>query len=49
LLPCSACVQTIAAHGIKTILFDKVYEIDDLALTLCKEFDIELYSVKEFK
>ena len=49
LLPCSACVRTIAAHGIKTVLFDKVYDIDDLALTLCKEFDIELYSVKEFK
>jgi dCMP deaminase len=43
LLPCSACVQTIAAHGIKNILYDKIYEVDDLALTLCEEFDIKLF------
>tara|TARA_B100001094_G_scaffold332630_1_gene405565 strand:+ start:1081 stop:1494 length:414 start_codon:yes stop_codon:yes gene_type:complete len=49
LLPCSACVQAIAAHGIKKILYDKVYEIDSLALTLCEEFNIDLYSVNELK
>lgn len=49
LLPCSSCVQTIAAHGIKTILFDEVYKLDDLALSLCEEFRIELRSTKDFK
>jgi|TARA_R100000152_G_C6711877_1_gene139366 dCMP deaminase len=42
LLPCSACVQTIAAHGIKHIIYNDVYAVDDLALTLCKEFNIKL-------
>tara|TARA_R100000008_G_scaffold41376_1_gene23835 strand:- start:1020 stop:1436 length:417 start_codon:yes stop_codon:yes gene_type:complete len=49
LLPCSACVQTIAAHGIEHILYEDVYEIDDFALKLCKEFNIGLHNIKEFR
>ena len=48
LLPCSVCVQTIAAHGIKHILYEDVYELDDFALELCTEFKIGLHSLKEF-
>ena len=48
LLPCSACVQTIAAHGIENILYKEVYEVDSWALVLCKEFNIGLHSIKEF-
>ena len=48
LLPCSACVQTIAAHGIKHILYKEVYEVDNWALVLCKEFNIGLHSIEDF-
>ena len=42
LLPCSSCVQAIAAHNIKTIIYDELYKVDSFALQLCKEFGIEL-------
>jgi dCMP deaminase len=42
LLPCSSCVQAVAAHGIKTIIYNDLYKVDDFALVLCKEFGIDL-------
>ncbi len=48
LLPCSACVQTIAAHGIKHILYKDVYQVDDFALKLCQEFKIGLHQIDKF-
>ena len=42
LLPCSSCVQAIAAHNIKIIIYDELYKVDNFALQLCKEFGIEL-------
>ena len=47
LLPCSPCVQTIAAHGIKHILYKDVYQVDDFALKLCEEFNIGLHCISE--
>ena len=49
LLPCSPCVQTIAAHGIKHIIYENIYEMDDLAFTLCKEFKIEIHKSSQFE
>ena len=48
LLPCSPCVQTIAAHGIKHIIYKDVYQMDPLALTLCEEFKIGLHEISKF-
>lgn len=42
LLPCRNCLQTIAAYGIKTVIYEQVYTQDDLALKLANEFKIEL-------
>jgi dCMP deaminase len=42
LLPCHHCLQAIAAHGIKKIIYGEVYAQDDLTLKLAKEFGIEL-------
>ena len=49
LLPCSPCVQTIAAHGIKRIIYENIYQMDDLAFTLCKEFKIEIRQSSQFE
>lgn len=49
LLPCSPCVQNIAAHGIKHIIYKEVYQEDPLALVLCKEFGIALHQIEKFK
>jgi len=42
LLPCSSCVQMIAAYGIKKIVYSEIYELDKTALQLCKEWGITL-------
>lgn len=47
LLPCSNCLQTIAAYGVKKIVFEEVYTKDDLTLQLAKEFGIELIQIKK--
>lgn len=49
LLPCRYCVQTCASYGIKHIIYDKVYKVDDFALTLCEEFKIGLHQIDKFK
>ena len=49
LLPCRNCVQASAANGIKHILYEKVYKVDNIALQLCEEFKIELHSIEKFK
>jgi len=46
LLPCSSCFQLIAAYNIKIVVFEEVYKIDDFALTLAREFKIELVQLK---
>ena len=42
LLPCNDCIKTIAAYGIRTIVFQDVYERDYSSLTLAEEFRIDL-------
>lgn len=50
LLPCHTCMQTISSYGIKKIVYEEVYDKDDLTLTLAKEFKIELIQIiKESK
>jgi dCMP deaminase len=46
LLPCSSCMTTIAAHGIKKIIYTEIYQRDDFALQLAKEFGISLVQIK---
>lgn len=45
LLPCRHCMQTIAAYGIKNVVYKEVYQRDELALELAKEFGINLKQV----
>lgn len=46
LLPCTDCLKSIAAYGIKKVVFEEVYTQDDFAPTLAKEFNIELIQIK---
>ena len=45
LLPCRSCLQTIAAYGIKKVVFAEIYDKDDFALQLAKEYGIELVQI----
>lgn len=42
LLPCSSCLQIIAAYGIQNVVYQDVYDKDNFALILAKEFNINL-------
>lgn len=42
LLPCNDCIKTIAAFGIRTLVFQDVYDRDYSALSLADEFRIDL-------
>lgn len=42
LLPCRHCMTFIASKGIKKILFREVYQRDNLAFELAREFGIKL-------
>jgi len=42
LLPCSSCMKTIASYNIKKVIFSDIYQQDDFAIQLAKEFGIEL-------
>lgn len=45
LLPCRHCLQTCAAYGVKKIVYEEVYDKDDLTLILAEEFGIELKQI----
>jgi deoxycytidylate deaminase len=45
LLPCQSCLTLLARYGIKTVWYGEVYERDPVALTLAKEFGIELIQI----
>lgn len=49
LLPCRHCLQSIAAYGIKNVVFEEIYIQDDFALTLAKEFNINLIQLNDTK
>ncbi len=42
LLPCHSCLQTIRAYGITKVVYEEVYQQDDFALILAKEYKMEL-------
>lgn len=45
LLPCRSCMQTIAAYSIKKVIFNEIYQQDDFAIQLAKEYNIELVQI----
>ena len=47
LLPCRHCMAFIASKSVKKILFREVYERDQLAFELAREFRIKLVQVKK--
>lgn len=49
LLPCRSCIQAVAANGIKHIIYEDVYKVDNFALTLCEEFKIGLHQIDKFR
>ena len=42
LLPCNDCLKSLAAYGIKKIVYKEVYKFDPSTLDLAKKFGIEL-------
>jgi dCMP deaminase len=42
LLPCHHCLQVAASYGIKRIIYEEVYDKDDLSLTLAGEWGMDL-------
>ena len=45
LLPCNDCLKTIAAHGIKRVVYKEVYDKDQTSLDLAREFGMTLKHV----
>jgi len=46
LLPCRHCMTFIASKGVRKIVYRKVYERDQLAFELAREFRIELVQMR---
>jgi dCMP deaminase len=42
LLPCSSCARTIACYGIKKVLYNKNYKLDQEAKNIFKFYNIKL-------
>jgi dCMP deaminase len=42
LLPCNDCLKSLAAYGIKKIIYKDVYKYDPSTLELAEKFEIEL-------
>ena len=45
LLPCNDCLKSLAAYGIKRIVYSEIYKQDPSTLELAKEFGIELIQI----
>jgi dCMP deaminase len=45
LLPCNDCLKSLAAYGIKKVIYEKVYDKDSSSLDLAEKFGIELIQV----
>ena len=43
-IPCNDCIKTIAAYGIKEVVFNDIYVRDMSSLDIAKEFDIKLFA-----
>jgi dCMP deaminase len=42
LSPCSDCIELMAAHGVKEVIYDEVYDKDPLAFEKAKQHNIVL-------
>lgn len=49
LMPCGNCMKTIAAYGIKKVVYRTDYHRDDSAKELAQKFNIELIKISEPK
>jgi deoxycytidylate deaminase len=49
LLPCNDCLKAIASHGIKTVVYQDIYEKDETTIELAKDFGIELIRILDNK
>ena len=45
LLPCNDCLKSLAAYGIKKIVYTEIYKHDPSTLELAKDFGIELIQI----
>lgn len=45
LLPCNDCLKSLAAYGIKRIIYRDVYHLDSSTLELAEKFGIELKTI----
>jgi dCMP deaminase len=45
LLPCNSCIKMITAYNIKTIVYKDIYKLDQSAIKLCKEWNINLIQI----
>tara|TARA_Y100000361_G_C10948342_1_gene232429 strand:+ start:70 stop:543 length:474 start_codon:yes stop_codon:yes gene_type:complete len=45
-IPCNDCIKTIAAYGIKEVVFNDVYIRDMSSLDLAAEFNIKLFATR---
>lgn len=45
LLPCSECIKNIAMYGIKEVYYEEIYDRDNFAIELAKEFEISLIKI----
>ena len=46
LLPCSSCASMIAAYGIKTVVYNELYQRDTSAKKIFKFYGIDLVQIK---
>lgn len=49
LLPCSSCLNLIASYGIKRVIFGEIYQRDDFAFQLAKEYGIVLEQITKLE
>jgi deoxycytidylate deaminase len=45
LLPCNDCLKAIASHGIKTVVYQDIYDRDATSIELANEFGVELVQI----
>jgi dCMP deaminase len=45
LLPCNDCLKAIASHGIKTVVYQDIYDRDATSIELAKDFGVELVQI----
>jgi len=46
-MPCTSCMQTLCAYGIKEIYYDEIYKASD-APTIAKKYDIKFVQITNY-